>query len=202
MEPTTATTNPTQAARTPREPMPLNGVDTPTLFATLDAVRKQPELAAFQFRATNRWQQGTHSRSRLESFRGAGAERKHVRAFTFDADHPEVLVGRDQGPTPVEFLLHAIAACITAGIGNIAAARGVTLHEVESTVEGDIDLRGILGLSREVRNGYQQLRVSVRISGDAPAEKLEAIVQQSRARSAVYDVLTNGIPVELAVTAG
>jgi len=195
----------TSTAQTPkqrREPMPLNGVDTPTLFATLDAVKKQPELGRFQFRATNRWEQGTHSLSRLESFYGAGGERKHVREFTFDADHPQVLVGRDQGPTPVEFLLHAIAACITAGIANIAAARGVTLHEVESTVEGDIDLRGILGLSKEVRNGYEQLRVNFKIKGDASPEKLEEIVEQSRARSAVYDVLTNGIPVAISVSAG
>jgi uncharacterized OsmC-like protein len=113
-----------------------------------------------------------------------------------------VLVGRDQGPTPVEYLLHAIASCITAGIANIAAARGVTLHEVESTVEGDIDLRGILGLSKEVRNGYEQLRVNFKIKGDASPEKLEEIVAQSRARSAVYDVLTNGIPVAISVSAG
>jgi uncharacterized OsmC-like protein len=198
MEMTTSTAH---AAKQPRQPMPLNGVDTPTLFATIGAVREQPELARFQFRATNRWQHGTHSRSRLESFRGAGGEQAHVREFTFDADHPQVLVGRDQGPTPVEFLLHAIAACITAGIGNIAAARGVTLSEVESTVEGDIDLRGILGISGEVRNGYEQLRVNVRIRGDASPEKLEQIVQQSRARSAVYDVLTNGVPVAISVQA-
>jgi uncharacterized OsmC-like protein len=199
METTTSTT---RTAKQPRKPVPLNGVDTPTLFATLDAVRNQPELAQFQFRATNHWQSGTHSRSRMESFHGAGGEQRHVRDFTFDADHPQVLVGRDHGPTPVEFLLHAIAACITAGIGNIAAARGVTLFEIESTVEGDIDLRGILGLSEEVRNGYEQLRVNVKIKGDASPEKLEQIVQQSRARSAVYDVLTNGIPVAITVSAG
>lgn len=199
METTTSTT---QAPKQPRQPMPLNGVDTPTLFATLDAVRSQPELARFQFRATNRWQAGTHSRSRMQSFHGAGGEQQHAREFTFDADHPQVLVGRDQGPTPVEFLLHAIAACITAGIANIASARGVTLSKVESTVEGDIDLRGILGLSAEVRNGYEQLRVNVRIEGDASPEKLAQIVEQSRARSAVYDVLTNGIPVAVSVNAG
>ncbi len=110
-----------------------------------------------------------------------------------------VLVGRDQAPTPVEFLLHALATCITAGIGNIAAARGVTLYEVESTVEGDIDLRGILGISDKVRNGYQQLRLTFRIKGDAPPEKLAEIVEQSRARSAVFDVLTNGVPVKITV---
>ncbi|WP_242342048.1 OsmC family protein [Anaeromyxobacter terrae] len=194
--------NPTTTKRPARTPVPMNGVDTPTLFATIGAVKGQPELGSFQFRATNRWQQGTHSRTRIEGFSGAGGEHAHAREFSYDADHPAVLVGRDQGPTPVEFLLHALASCLTAGIGNIAAARGVTLYEVESTVEGDIDLRGILGISTEVRNGYRQLRVSFRIKGDAPAEKLEEIVAQSRARSAVYDVLTNGVPVAVSVNAG
>ena len=202
METTATTKTATTASKPTRTPRPMNGVDTPTLFATIGAVKAQPELGTFQFRATNRWQQGTHSRTRIEGFHGAGAEHEHAREFSYDADHPAVLVGRDQGPAPVEFLLHAIAACITAGIGNIAAARGVTLYEVESTIEGDIDLRGILGLSAEVRNGYEQLRVNVTIKGDASPEKLEQIVEQSRARSAVYDVLTNGIPVAISVSAG
>ena len=183
-------------------PEPRNGVDTPTLLATIKAVGAQPELAQFRFRAMNRWQQGTHSRTRIQSFYGAGGEQVHEREFTFDADHPTVLVGRDQAPTPVEFLLHALASCLTAGIGNIAAARGVTLHEVESTLEGDIDLQGILGLSDRVRNGYRSIRATFTIRGDAPAEKLAQIVEQSRKRSAVYDVLTNGVPVEIAVNAG
>jgi uncharacterized OsmC-like protein len=181
---------------------PMNGVDVPTLFATLDAVKGQPEAARFQFRATNRWQQGAHSRSTMESFFGAGEERQHVRSYTADADHPEVLVGRDQAPTPVEYLLHALAACLTAGIGNIASARGITLYEVESTLEGDIDLQGILGLSDEVRNGYEEIRVDFKIKGDAPEAKLREIVEQSRSRSAVFDVLTNGVPVAVSVNAG
>ena len=184
------------------KPAPRNGIDTPTLLATIEAVGAQPELAKFQFRATNTWQSGTHSRTRIQSFSGAGAEQMHVKEYAYDADHPKVLVGRDQAPTPVEFLLHALAACLTAGIGNIAAARGVTLHEVESRIEGDIDLRGILGLSDEVRNGYEQLRVSFTIKGDAPPAVLEKIVDQSRKRSAVYDVLTKGVPVTVSVDAG
>lgn len=182
-------------------PEPRNGVDTPTLLNTINAVGQQPELAKFQFRATNRWKQGTHSRTRIHSFSGAGGEHEHSQEFVYDADHPAVLVGKDNAPTPVEFLLHALATCLTAGIGNIAAARGVTLYEVESTVEGDIDLQGILGLSKEVRNGYQGIRVNFKIRGDAPAEKLEQIVMQSRDRSAVYDVLTNGVPVSVSVDA-
>jgi uncharacterized OsmC-like protein len=181
-----------------RERVPLNGVNTPTLFATINAVKAQPELAAFQFRATNRWLKGTHSRSRIETFSGAGATHRHTGQIEFDADHPAVLVGADNAPTPVEFLLHAIAACITSGIGNIAAARGVTLTEVESTVEGDIDLRGILGLSDQVRNGYKRMTVRFRLKGDAPEEKLRQIVAQATARSAVFDVLTNGTVVEVA----
>jgi uncharacterized OsmC-like protein len=188
---------------TPRKmPEPRNGVDTPTLLTTINAIAGQPELAEFQFRASNRWQQGTHSRSRIQSFYGAGAEQMHEKEFVFDADHPEIFVARDQGPTPVEFLLHALASCLTAGIGTIAAARGVTLYEVESTVEGDISMLGVLGLSDDVRNGYRGIRVNFKIKGDAPAEKLEKIIEQSRNRSAVYDVLTNGVPVTISVQAG
>jgi uncharacterized OsmC-like protein len=190
-----------QAVETKAERGPRNGIDTPTLFATLDAVKGQPELAKFQFRATNRWIRGTNSRSRIEPFKGAGGVHAHKGVHEYDADHPAVLVGGDLAPTPVEFLLHAIAACITSGIANIAAARGVTLTEVRSTVEGDIDLLGILGLSDDVRNGYEKIRVSFEIKGDAPPEKLRQIVEQSRARSAVYDVLSHGVPVEITVNA-
>jgi len=181
----------------------LNGVDTPTLFATLDAVKASPELAKFQFRATNRWISGTHNRGTIRGFYGAGQEdTSRTEDFTYDCDHPAVLVGTGKGPTPVEFLLHAIAACLTAGLANVAAARGVALTEVSSTVEGDIDLLGILGLDHDVRNGYQGIKVSFRISGDAPDEVLRGLVERSRARSAVYDVLTNGVPVSIDVTTG
>ncbi|MER9892575.1 OsmC family protein [Mesorhizobium sp. M0119] len=183
--------------KAPREPR--NGVDTPALLATINAVAGQPELAKFQFRAKSRWIAGTHSSSTMANFFGAGTEQSHKMAYQADSDHPAVLCGTDNGPTPVEYLLHALASCLTAGIANIAAVRGVTLHEVESTVEGDIDLRGILGISNEVRNGYQGIRISFKIKGDAPAEKLEEIVTQSRARSAVFDVLTNGVPVSVVV---
>jgi len=118
------------------------------------------------------------------------------------SDHPEVLVGTDHGPTPVEYLLHGIAACLTAGIANIAAARGVTLTKVDSSVEGDIDLLGILGLDGTVRNGYDQIRVSFRIEGDADDETLRGIVEQSRRRSAVYDALTQPTPVVIDVVTG
>jgi len=191
----------TQTAEAKRERVPLNGVDTPTLFATINAVKGQPELAKFQFRASSRWLEGTHSRSRVEAFSGAGGTHSHTSEFQFDADHPKVLTGTGMGPTPAEFLLHGLLACLTAGIANVAAARGVTLSRVDSTVEGDIDLRGILGLADDVRNGYQGIRVTFRIAGDAPAQKLREIVEQSGARSAVLDVLRNGTRVEVGVEA-
>jgi uncharacterized OsmC-like protein len=180
-----------------------NGVDTATLFATLDAVKAQPEIAKFQFRASNTWVNGTHNRSTLSGFYGALQEMQHKHVTTVDADHPAVLVGDDNAPSPVEYLLHAIAACLTAGVANVAAARGVELTKVTSTVQGDIDLLGILGLSDgSVRNGYQQIKVSFHIDGDADEETLRRIVEQSRKRSAVYDVLTNGTPVHVDVVTG
>jgi uncharacterized OsmC-like protein len=176
-----------------------NGVDTTTLFATLDAVKAAPEAARFQFRARNQWLSGTHNRSTIDGFYGVGEERTHERSFHFDADHPAVLVGRDNGPTPVEYVLHALAACLTAGLANIAAARGVQLTEVHSTVTGDIDLNGILGLNPDIRNGYQNITVRFTVKGDAPAEKLREIVEQSRNRSAVFDVITNAVPVSIEI---
>jgi uncharacterized OsmC-like protein len=178
-----------------------NGVDTAALFATLDAVKGNPEIAKFRFRASNRWISGTHNQSTIHGFYGATQEMTHQQPWTFDADHPAVLVGQDNAPTPVEYVLHALAACLTAGLANIAAARGVNLTEVESTVEGDIDLLGILGLSDEVRNGYEQIKVSFKLKGDDP-DKLRQVVEQSRQRSAVYDIVTNGVPVAIEVDAG
>lgn len=177
-----------------------NGVDTETLFATIGAVRAQPEAAQFRFRAANRWVSGTHSRSHVQGFFGVGQEdTSRAEPFVLDADHPTVLVGRDQGPSPVEYLLHALAACLTAGVGNIASARGVALHSVTSVVEGDIDLQGILGLDPAVRNGFQAIRVEFAIHADADEATIAAIVEQAVARSAVYDVLTNGTSVDVGV---
>lgn len=178
-----------------------NGVDTATLFATLDAVKAAPEAAQFKFRASNRWVSGTHSQGTMYGFFGVGEERTHDRSFMADVDHPKVLVGSDMGPTPVEYVLHALAGCLTAGLANIAAARGVELTEVTSTVEGDIDLNGILGLDPNVRNGFDQIRVSFKVKGNAPAEKLREVVEQSRARSAVFDIITNAVPVSIEVDA-
>jgi len=185
------------------QPSRRNGVDTAKLFATVDAIKAQNEIAKFQFRAQSTWVSGTHSRSRISGFYGAMQEMTHERETVLEADHPDILVGDDHGPTPVEYLLHALAACLTAGVANIAAARGVDLTKVSSTVEGDIDVLGILGLSDgTVRNGYQGVRVTFHVEGDADEETLRAIVEQSRKRSAVYDVLTNPTPVSVEVVTG
>jgi uncharacterized OsmC-like protein len=180
-----------------------NGVDTATLFATLDAIKGQNEIAKFQFRASNTWLTGTHSRSTASGFYGAMQEMQHKSETVLEFDHPAVLVGADNGPTPVEYVLHAIAACLTSGIANIAAVRKVDLTKVTSTVEGDIDLLGILGLSDgSVRNGYEQIKVTIHIEGDADDDTLRGLVEQSRNRSAVYDVLTNPTPVVIDVVTG
>jgi uncharacterized OsmC-like protein len=184
--------------RKPKQPR--HGIDTPVLVETVfGVVAKQPDLANFQFRASNKWMNGTHSRTTMKDFFGAGGDHPHKSAYTAEGDHPSVLCGSDNAPTPVEWVLHALATCLTAGIANIAAMRDVTLRRVESRVEGDIDLRGILGLSKEARNGYKNVRIVFEIEGDAPPEKLREIVEQSRARSAVYDIITNGVPVSVAV---
>ena len=177
----------------------LNGVDTATLIATSDAVREQPVAAQFQFRTESEWVSGTHSRTRFPGFFGAGQEHVHTTDTVVDADHPVVLVGTDQGPTPAELLLNALAACLMAGLGNIASARGVELHGVRCKVEGDIDLRGILGIDSSVRNGFRDIRVVFEVDGDASAEKLASLVEQARQRSAVFDVLSHGTQVRVEV---
>jgi uncharacterized OsmC-like protein len=176
-----------------------NGVDTSVLFATLDAVKQQPELAKFQFRARNIWLGGAHNRSTIKDFYGAGQEdTSRQREFVIDAGEPAVLVGTDTGPNPAETLLHALAACLTTSLVYVASARGVRLTRVESTLEGDMDLRGALGLSDEVRNGFDQLRVTFRVEGDASPDELSKLVQRAQQRSAVFDIVSHGVPVSVA----
>ena len=179
-----------------QEPRIRNGVNVDTLFATLDAVKAQPELGRFQFRATNRWLGGAHNRSTIKEFYGAGQmDQTRTASWQFDAGEPPILLGTNQGPNPAEFLLHALAACLTTSLVYVAAARGVELDEVESTLEGDMDVRGALGLSDEVPNRYENIRVTFRIKSDAPAEKLAQIVARAQQRSAVFDSVTNPVPV-------
>ena len=177
-----------------------NGVDTEVMFGTLDAIKAQPELGTFQFRARNRWLGGSHNRSTIKDFYGAGLEdTSRSEAFTVDAGEPPILLGANEGPNPAEYLLHALAACLTTTLVYVAAARGVHLTEVESTLEGDMDVRGALGLDDDYRNGFERIRVSFRVAGDAPEEKLREIVARAQRRSAVFDMVTNGVPVQVDV---
>ena len=178
-----------------------NGVDTSKMFATLDLIKTQPELAKFQFRATNRWIDGAHNRSTIKGFHAAGGEdTTRSAAFEIDAGEPAILLGTDTGANPAEYLLHALAACLTTSIVYVAAARKVQLTSVESTLTGDMDVRGALGVSDEPRNGFERIGVSFRVSGDATEEKLREVVERARERSAVYDMVTNGVPVDVNVT--
>jgi uncharacterized OsmC-like protein len=180
-----------------------NGVDTATLFATIDAVKAEPSLGRFQFRARNRWIDSAHNRVTIRDFYGAGQEdTSRAQEFILDAGEPAVLLGTDTGPNPAEYLLSALSMCLTTTLVHVAAARGVTLTHVESTVEGDMDLRGALGLTDEVRNGFEQIRVSFRIEAGAPEEKLQEIVERMQQRSAVFDMVTNGVPVSVEAVTG
>jgi uncharacterized OsmC-like protein len=178
-----------------------NGVDTEKLFATLDLIKEQPELARFQFRATNLWISGAHNRSTIKGFYGAGAEdTSRAEPFQLDAGEPAILLGTDTGPNPAEYVLHALAACLTTSIVYTAAARKVRLTSVESTVTGNLDARGAFGLDDEVRNGFERIAVSFKVAGDAPEAKLREIVERARERSAVHDMVTNGVPVTMDAT--
>ena len=178
-----------------------NGVDTDKLFATLDLIKAQPELAKFQFRATNRWIDGAHNRSTIKCFYAAGGEdATRGEAFVLDAGEPAILLGSDTGANPAEYLLHALAACLTTSIVYVAAARKVQLTSVESTLTGDMDVRGALGVDDGPRNGFERIDVAFHVTGDAPQEKLREIVERARKRSAVYDMVTNGVPAAVEVT--
>ena len=178
-----------------------NGVDTEKMFGTLDLIKAQPELAKFQFRATNRWIGGAHNRTTIRDFYAAGGEdTTRTEAFVIDAGEPAILLGADEAANPAEYLLHALAACLTTSIVYVAAARKVELTSVESTLTGDMDVRGALGVDDEPRNGFERIGVSFRVTGNAPEETLREVVERARNRSAVYDMVSNGVPVAVDVT--
>ena len=177
-----------------------NGVDTAQLYGTLDAVKADPTIARFQFRARNHWIGGAHNRTVIRDFYAANQEDgSRTEEFVLDAGEPAILLGTDTGPNPAECLLHALAACLTTSLVYVAAARGVHLTEVESTLEGDMDVQGALGLNDDYRNGFEQIRVSFRVRGDAPEEKLREVVARGQQRSAVFDMVTRGVPVTVDV---
>jgi len=176
-----------------------NGVNVEALLAAREVLRGAPQAAKFTWRASCKWQNGTHSRTKIQGFHGLGEEQKHKTEFSFEADHPEIFASEDLGVTPIEFVLVGLASCLTAGVAAVAQNRGVQLKSVEAKLEGTMDIQGILGIDRDVRNGYDDIKVTFHIDADAPKKEIEAIVAQSQKRSAVYDVLTNPTNVTVAV---
>ena len=168
-----------------------NGVNVQALLDARAALSEAPEGAQFTWRASTEWVNGTHSHSTIQEFFGLGENQSHRSTFGFDADHPEVFAAEDNGPTPVELVLVGLASCLTAGIAAVAQNRGIQLRSVRSTIEGDMDVLGILGADPEVRNGFNGIRVSYDIDADASKEEIEALVAQSQKRSAVFDAITN-----------
>lgn len=176
-----------------------NGVNTEALLGARDALRQAPEAAQFTWRATSEWVRGTHSRQTIESFSGLGQEHQHKKAFVLEGDHPVPFASEDLAPTPVETVLAALAGCLTAGVAAVAQNRGIQLKSVKAIVEGDHDILGILGGDPEVRNGFNDVRVTFDIDADASDEDIAALVAQSQKRSAVFDALTNPTNVTVSV---
>jgi uncharacterized OsmC-like protein len=168
-----------------------NGVNVEALLGAREALTATPEAGQFTWRASCEWKHGTHSHSTISSFFGLGAEQSHRTVFNFDADHPELFASEDKGATPVEYILVGLASCLTAGIAAIAQNRGIQLKSVKATVEGAMDIQGILGVDADVRNGFGDIKVHYDIDADATQEEIEALVAQSQKRSAVYDIITN-----------
>ena len=168
-----------------------NGVNVEALLGARKALTDAPEAARFQWRATCKWLNGTHSESTIQKFFGLGAEQSHKKKFTFDADHPEIFASEDEGATPVEYVLVGLASCLTAGIAAVAQNRGIQLRSVSATLEGGMDIQGILGIDSDVRNGFDGIKVKYEIDADATQDEIKALVAQSQKRSAVYDIITN-----------
>ena len=174
----------------------VNGVNVENLTQSIEAFKQQPALARFQFRATNKWITGGHNQSRIKEFYGAGQEDTlRTQAFVLDADEPEVFHSGDRGANPTEYVLHALAACLTTSIVYHAAARGIRIEELESKVEGDVDVRGFTGLDPKVRKGYQNIRATFRCKSDASPEQLEELAKFSP----VWDTIANPVPVTVRV---
>jgi len=176
-----------------------NGVNVQALLGAREALGEAPQAARFTWRARCEWVNGTHSRSHVHGFFGLGAEQSHKREFVIDSDHPEVFAAEDNGVTPVELVLTGLAGCLTSGIASVAQMRGIKLHSVAATLEGDMDLQGILGIDAGVRNGFDGIRVTYHIDADATPEEVRALVAQSQKRSAVFDVITNPTDVTVEV---
>src|SRR6202042_1501710 len=176
-----------------------NGVNVQALLDAREVLAGAPEAAQFTWRASSRWENGVHSTTSIQNYFGLGEEQSHKTETVLDADHPEVFAAEDNAITPIEYLLVGLASCLTAGVASVAQNRGIQLRSVQSTVEGNHDIRGILGVDSDVRNGFNDIRVTFTIDADASQEEIEALVAQSQKRSAVFDALTNPTEVTVAV---
>jgi uncharacterized OsmC-like protein len=175
----------------------VNGVLVDDLFSTVSAVKATSSIAKFTFRIRNQWESGSRNRSTVATFTGANQELSHPKPFVLEADEPAILLGTDRAANPVEYLLHALASCLTTSMVYHASARGIHIEQVESSFEGDLDLRGFLDLDPSVRNGYQGIRVLFKIRANVPDDQLQEIVQLGIGHSPVFDSLTNGVPVSV-----
>jgi len=178
-----------------QKPLSLNGVNVDQLFGNIDAIKNSPVLGKFKFRANNKWINGGHNQTTINNFHGIQQEHDHADPFKLDADEPPLLLGEDIGPNPVEYALTALAACVTTALVYHAAAKGIKLHAVESRLEGDIDLRGFLGISNDVRRGYENIRIYYKIDADVPDDQLEELIQMGTKYSPVFDTITNPVTV-------
>ncbi len=175
----------------------LNGVKVDDLFKMIDAVKAQPDLAKFNFRLRNKWLDGGHNRATIKDFHGTNQDIEHKQTFVLDADEPPVLLGSDLGPNPVEYLLTALAACVTTSMIVHAAAKGIEIEEVESSLDGDINLLGFLGLDPNVRNGYQGINFKFKIKANVSDEQLQELARMGPKFSPVFDSVTKGVPVSV-----
>jgi uncharacterized OsmC-like protein len=180
------------------EPVADNGVNVAALLDARNALTDAPQAADFTWRATTEWVRGTRTETSIEEYSGLGTNHSHKSSFSYTADHPEVFAAEDNGPTPVEFVLVGLATCLTAGVAAVAQNRNIQLNSVKASIEGDMNILGILGGDPEVRNGFNDIRVHFDIDADADASDIEALVAQSQKRSAVFDVITN--PSNVSVT--
>ena len=176
-----------------------NGVDVEALYGIRKALTEMPAAAQFTWRASCEWLGGVHSKSTVENFFGAGAEQSHKTPYSIEADHPGLFAATDNAATPVEIVLSALASCLTAGVAAVAQHRGIQLHSVRASVEGDMNVYGILGIDADVRNGFSAIRVTFDIEADATRDEIAAVVAQSQKRSAVFDIVTNPSNVKVAV---
>src|SRR5215813_1542024 len=177
-----------------------NGVNVQALLEAREILRGAPEAAQFTWRASSKWENGVHSTTTIQNFFGLGQEQSHKKEAVFDADHPEIFAAQDNGITPIEYLLVGLTSCLTAGVASVAQTRGIQLRSVEATIEGQHDIRGMLGVDSDVRNGFSGVKVTFNIDAEASKQDIEALVAQSQKRSAVFDALTN--PTDVTVEVG